>query len=1130
MSDIRGEKVRFGRGDIVSLHELPSAQAHEPLILHCTDRPGHLSVLARLFAGICGVVALLIVLVVAMVESGLIDSTLNTRASAALNRAVGPNYAAAVENTVVRFSSLGGLALRAENVSFSRKDGGENVANAEAVAIVLDPLALLTGRVAPSRLDIDGAMFNPALLPKGPPIDLAKVRLDAVPAYQEAAFAALERIGAMVAGSDLRRVRINQLALPIAAAGGRTLTLDIEEIGFARAGDGEMSIAGEFTLDGKAGAIDLVASGSGGATEVSGTISGVPLAPFTLQRTAEGDIRSGLDVPVAVTVSAVRGGAGLKPRLDLGLSTQGGMLYLGGEGAEVKPSRVAAYYDYDRRGIEIAKSEVHVGASSFPFTGGLIDLDRLPGQTQKGFGIDVLVENAVGAPIDTGATPVRFEAKASGRLLPESKQILFDELGVSTPRGSLAGSLGIALGGRSPAVNFAMVGDTLDATTVKQLWPYWLGRRARQWVIANIYGGTVTNGRIEVSMAADREPEPEGRLQLRGSELTITFDIADTRLNIAGDIPPLRDAAGHFELHGERIEIGLTGGTAYMGSGRSVSVKDGTVVLPNTYERPLMAEIDLNIAGAGDAIGELVTYRPIDVLKKTPFVPDDFSGPVEANVKARFGLVRDQNPPPPQWTADIDLLGVDLRQPMAGRKVTNVQGELVINPERADLKAKADIDGVPLEVTLIEPVSQGGGLKRDLTISGTISEKDRARLFPGLADIVAGPVGILITTQPDGSQKVESDLGKSLVQLPWIGWEKGAGVPAKATFALGKPEGGVTRLSDFDFSGDGFAVTGELALKDGGLSSARFGQVRLSAQDRYSLELSRSRGGYVAKVNGDLADLRPVLARLKNKPGGPGGGGDGDAAAVSVRADIGRAIGFNGEALDSFKLSYGHNGSRMTDLDLSGVTGSGQAVVAKLGGGGEQTLEITSGDAGALARLANIYRHMGGGLLNVKLKAGADGAWRGPVDIRQFRLEGEEKLRSMVSTPAGGKSLNDAVRSEIDTSSMRFERGFAFVVSKDGTLRVENGVVRGDAVGATFQGMVRNASGQMELTGTFMPAYGLNRLFAELPLIGIILGNGRDRGLIGITFKLTGPFDQPRLMVNPLSVIAPGVFRNIFEF
>jgi hypothetical protein len=85
-------------------------------------------------------------------------------------------------------------------------------------------------------------------------------------------------------------------------------------------------------------------------------------------------------------------------------------------------------------------------------------------------------------------------------------------------------------------------------------------------------------------------------------------------------------------------------------------------------------------------------------------------------------------------------------------------------------------------------------------------------------------------------------------------------------------------------------------------------------------------------------------------------------------------------------------------------------------------------------------------------------------------------------------------------------------------------------VGATFQGTVRDASGRMDMTGTFMPAYGLNSLFGQLPIIGDLLGNGRDRGLLGITFKLVGPYDTPRLTVNPLSLIAPGVFRNIFEF
>ncbi len=90
-------------------------------------------------------------------------------------------------------------------------------------------------------------------------------------------------------------------------------------------------------------------------------------------------------------------------------------------------------------------------------------------------------------------------------------------------------------------------------------------------------------------MAADRPPDPDGRLQLREGELTITFDITNTRLNIAGDIPPLRDAAGHFELHGQHLDIALTGGTAFMGSRPVCGGHRRAFRLPDTYERPLMA-------------------------------------------------------------------------------------------------------------------------------------------------------------------------------------------------------------------------------------------------------------------------------------------------------------------------------------------------------------------------------------------------------------------------------------------------------------------------------------------------------------------------------------------------------------
>ncbi|MCF3642973.1 DUF3971 domain-containing protein, partial [Rhizobium sp. TRM95111] len=677
----------------------------------------------------------------------------------------------------------------------------------------------------------------------------------------------------------------------------------------------------------------------------------------------------------------------------------------------------------------------------------------------------------------------------------------------------------------------AMVGEDLESATVKQLWPFWMAKKARQWVIANIFGGRVSNGRIEVFIPAGRLPKPGDKLELVGDELKISFDIAGARMNVAGDIPPLRDTSGRFSLHGERADIEIAAGTAYFPSGRTVRLDGGKVVLPNTYAKPLMAELDLNLAGAADAIGELATYRPIEALQKTGFAPGDFSGEITAKVRAVIGLIRDHDPPPPQWSAELALKHVGIGKPFAGRSVGALTGRLAVVPTEARLDAAGEVDGVPLTIALVEPIGPTSGRQRDLKLSGTLDDAARDKVMPGLDGLLAGPVGFEMEMVGTGNQKITADLDRATVSVPWLGWSKGRDIAAKARFEL-ETAAGVARLKGFDFGGDGFSVRGEMVFDGQTLRSASFDRVRLSAQDDLQLTVERGDGGYRIRARGDLADVRPVIGRLKEPASG--GGATGDRTAVTLDAKLGQVTGFNGETLSNVEMAYSAVGSDVNAIQLSAVTASGQAMVANMvkGRKGADNIELTSGDAGAVARFADLYNHMQGGLLNVRLRPVQDGGWRGSIDIRKFALVNEEKLRSIVSTPvdSNGRSLNQAVRRDIDTSSVRFDRGFARIRAVNGKLDIENGVVRGDTVGATFQGTLRDAAGRMDMTGTFMPAYGLNRLFAELPLIGAILGNGRDRGLLGITFKLTGPFEKPNLAINPLSIIAPGVFRNIFEF
>jgi hypothetical protein len=67
------------------------------------------------------------------------------------------------------------------------------------------------------------------------------------------------------------------------------------------------------------------------------------------------------------------------------------------------------------------------------------------------------------------------------------------------------------------------------------------------------------------------------------------------------------------------------------------------------------------------------------------------------------------------------------------------------------------------------------------------------------------------------------------------------------------------------------------------------------------------------------------------------------------------------------------------------------------------------------------------------------------------------------------------------------------------------------------------------MRGTFVPLYGINNMFGQIPIVGLFLG-GSNEGLIGVTYEVVGPPDAPVLRVNPISAVAPGLLRKFFEF
>jgi hypothetical protein len=103
-------------------------------------------------------------------------------------------------------------------------------------------------------------------------------------------------------------------------------------------------------------------------------------------------------------------------------------------------------------------------------------------------------------------------------------------------------------------------------------------------------------------------------------------------------------------------------------------------------------------------------------------------------------------------------------------------------------------------------------------------------------------------------------------------------------------------------------------------------------------------------------------------------------------------------------------------------------------------------------------------------------------------------------------------------------------VQAGGQLTVSEAVVVGPQLGATLEGAVNYSADRVDLVGTFVPAYSLNNLLSRVPIIGKLLGGGEHGGLLGVTFQVRGTTGAPTVTVNPMSAVAPGFLRKIFEF
>jgi hypothetical protein len=675
--------------------------------------------------------------------------------------------------------------------------------------------------------------------------------------------------------------------------------------------------------------------------------------------------------------------------------------------------------------------------------------------------------------------------------------------------------------GAEPRVTFGVAGTRMPVTVMKRLWPMFIATPVRSWVEGHINSGTVE--RVLVAGNVLLPVLTDSRLPIPDEGLSVDVETSGTTLRPIGNMPPIRDADLIVHVTGRTANVALGRGTIEVASGRRLSIASGSFDVPDTHPDAAPALARFRIDGSVPAAATLLATDALRDVAGIVLDPATSRGTLSAQTMLNLILTRDHGAPSPNYAVTIDLSNFTADRVLMGQKIEAQSLRVIANSAGYQVKGDVKINGISGALDFRKAASE---VESDLNLQTTLDDAGRRKLGIDFGPSVTGSVPVKVTGRvgPDDKTNrvnVDADFTPAKIDNLLPGWVKPAGKPAHATFAMTK-DAKSTRFDDLTIDGQGTLAKGSVELDAvGDIVSANFPVFGLSEGDRTTLKVDRGVDGVLRVVmRGDVYDGRSFVksslgnaAPAKIKP---------HQVDADLDVRIGVVLGHNGEAVRGLDFKLSRRSGHIRSFTLSAKIGRDTALIGDIrprSGDKVQVLYLETDDAGSLFRFTDTYPRIFGGQMWLAMDPPTqeNTSQLGQLNIRNFSVRGEPALERVVA----GASNNTA-KSAVEFSEMR-----ADFTRQPGRMLIRDGVLRGPLVGATIDGQIDYARDEIRMRGTFVPLYAINNMFGRIPIVGIFLGGGSNEGLLGITYEAVGPPSAPRISVNPISAVAPGLLRKL---
>ncbi len=725
--------------------------------------------------------------------------------------------------------------------------------------------------------------------------------------------------------------------------------------------------------------------------------------------------------------------------------------------------------------------------------------------------------------------PLR-ELTLQGRYLMRDRRLDISklELDLQGPRLRLEG---VADGiGSQSGMTLQAKGELTDIKVdeLATYWPRTWGEDAYLWCVENLSDGVVPRAEAEIALRL----EADGKAEI--VSLSGEMDMENVTVNYLSPMPKATQVSGKSRFNDQRFDIMVS--HAEVGG---LAVREGTVFLTGLDQVDQFADIELFIDGPIRSAMALIEHKPLDLVSEVGIDPEKMSGMVSTRLNLDFIIEKDLTIDRVDVAAKASTRDTFVAGVVLGRNLSSGNLELQIDKGGMDVVGDADLAGVPSHIRWRRNFGSNAPVISHYEVTSRIENVEHTEdlgveLKPFAGDMRGAASTKIYYTEfrgGRGSLKASADLTELAVDLPMIGWHKEAGVGGRAEVGLSVQDGVVRDIDHFLIQARDLTVSGSARYSPAGTGLERvdLAQVVYGRTDIKGALIPNEDGSWTVTVHGASLDFAPPYEKLFRRPGQVSVD-EGTGIEFSLAVDLENVWLGETQRVRNLTGSLSRRGGRWRTLRMEGTVGNDKPFSVRIlpGTGGNRTLGVSTQDAGALFRALGIYENMVGGSLEIGGvfdDTKSDSPIKGNLTIKQYRIINAPVLAHLVSM-AAITGILDSLKGD-GLGFLRLDVPFTM---SDGVIGIKEAKSSGISLGFTASGKIYTAADAIEMKGTLVPAYAINAVWGNIPIFGGLLTGGEEgSGVFAARYHVTGSIEDPKVQVDPLSALAPGFLRNLFD-